>query len=81
MMMLGENEYNIQTLFEQLGLDSSPEAIGKFISENPLAKDERLIDAAVWTENQRKFLTDAWEQDAQWSEAVDELNVRMHPDD
>ena len=35
--MLGEPEYNMNELFAQLGLDSSDEAIDKFIAENQLS--------------------------------------------
>ena len=79
--MLGEPEYNINELFAQLGLESSDEAIDKFIEENPLAKDEKLIDASVWTDKQRMFLQEEWKKDAAWVVIIDELNVRMHPHD
>lgn len=79
--MLGEPEYNMNELFAQLGLESSDEAIDKFIEENPLAKDEKLIDANVWTDKQRMFLQEEWKKDAAWVVIIDELNVRMHPHD
>ncbi|OLF39005.1 MULTISPECIES: DUF2789 domain-containing protein [unclassified Psychrobacter] len=78
--MLGEPEYSMNELFAQLGLDSSDEAIDQFIEKNKLAKDEELIDAHIWNDNQRAFLKEEWFKDAAWVETIDELNVRLHPD-
>ena len=77
--MLGEPEYTMNELFAQLGLESSDEAIEKFISEHPLGKDEKLIDADFWTDSQRAFLQEEWSNDAAWVEVIDELNVSLHP--
>jgi len=77
--MLGENEYTMNNLFAQLGLDSSDEAIETFIENNQLAKEEKLTESAIWTEKQRMFLQEEWKQDAAWVEVIDELNVRLHP--
>ena len=78
--MQGEPEYNMNELFAQLGLDSSDEAIDSFVENNKLAKEEKLIEAAVWNDNQRAFLQEEWNKDAAWVEVIDDLNVRMHPD-
>ena len=78
--MFGEPEYNMNELFAQLGLDSSDEAIDSFVENNKLAKEEKLIEAAVWNDNQRAFLQEEWNKDAAWVEVIDDLNVRMHPD-
>ena len=78
--MLGEPEYNMNELFAQLGRDSSDEAIDSFVENNKLAKEEKLIEAAVWNDNQRAFLQEEWNKDAAWVEVIDDLNVRMHPD-
>jgi hypothetical protein len=67
-------------LFAQLGLDSSDEAIDKFIADNQLSSEEKLIEANFWTDSQRMFLQEEWQNDAAWVETIDELNVRMHPD-
>ncbi|MCC3345155.1 DUF2789 domain-containing protein [Psychrobacter sanguinis] len=77
--MLGEPEYTLNELFAQLGLDSSDEAIDKFISEHKLNKDQSLIDADFWTDSQRAFLKEEWKRDAAWVEIIDDLNVRLHP--
>ena len=78
--MLGEPEYNMNELFAQLGLDSSDEAIDSFVENNKLAREEKLIEAAVWNDSQRAFLQEEWNKDAAWVEVIDDLNVRMHPD-
>ena len=78
--MLGEPEYSMNELFAQLGLDSSDEAIDRFIEKHHLAKNEELIKSDVWNDSQRMFLQEEWTQDAAWVETIDELNVRMHPD-
>lgn len=78
--MLGEPDYNMNELFAQLGLESSDEAIDKFIEKNKLDKDEALIEADVWSEKQRMFLQEEWRKDAAWVDVIDDLNVRMHPD-
>ena len=78
--MLGEPKYNVNELFEQLGLDSSDEAINSFIEKHQLSKNEKLIESSVWTDNQRMFLQEEWAKDAEWVEVIDDLNVCMHPD-
>ncbi len=78
--MLGEPEYTMNELFAQLGLESSDEAIDKFVANNQLAKNEELIKSDVWNDNQRMFLQEEWKKDAAWVEVIDDLNVRMHPD-
>ena len=77
--MLGEPEYNMNELFAQLGLESSDEAIDRFIENNQLAKEEKLTEASIWNDNQLMFLQEEWEKDAAWVEVIDELNVRLHP--
>lgn len=77
--MLGEPDYTINDLFAQLGLESSDEAIDKFVEEHQLAKGEKLTESSVWNDSQRMFLQEEWEKDAAWVEIIDDLNVRMHP--
>lgn len=78
--MLGENEYTMNNLFAQLGLESSDEAIDMFIENNQLGKEEKLTEASIWNDKQRMFLQEEWKQDAAWVEIIDELNVRLHND-
>jgi len=68
----------LETLFEQLGLDSTPEAIDGFIAAHPLPEDVKLIDAPFWSTQQAQFLKEELRDDAEWAIAVDELNQRLH---
>lgn len=78
--MLGEPEYTINELFAQLGLDSSDEAIDTFIDQHQLPEGVILKDAPFWNDSQKAFLKEEWTKDAAWVEAIDDLNVRLHPD-
>jgi len=69
----------LQTLFEQLGLDSDQASIDSFVeSHGPLPEDVKLVDADFWTPQQAKFLKDELREDADWAQVVDELNVLLH---
>ncbi|MDD0809442.1 DUF2789 domain-containing protein [Curvibacter sp. RS43] len=62
-------------LFEQLGLPASAEQIQHFIHQhNPLAAELSLPEAPFWTPAQAGFLRQQWQQDADWSELVDQLD-------
>ena len=77
------NFHNLVSLFEQLGLDSSNEAIAAFIHRHrPVADNLALHEAEFWNASQAAFLEEAIETDADWAEVVDELNLllrRPHP--
>lgn len=78
--MMTNSDKTINTLFEQLGLDGSDEAIDQFVLENQLSQDVKLVDASFWNDNQRKFLKEEYRADAGWIEIIDDLNVRLHKD-
>lgn len=78
--MMTNSDKTINTLFEQLGLDGSDEAIDQFVLENQLSQDVKLVDAPFWNDNQRKFLKEEYRADAGWIEIIDDLNVRLHKD-
>ena len=78
--MMDTTESRMTNLFEQLGLDSSPEAIAGFIREHQLPGDVTLAEAPFWTAAQRQFLTEEWREDADWAIVVDELNEALHAD-
>lgn len=67
-------------LFEQLGLDSSPQAIELFIKNHQLEKEIFLIDAPFWNAGQRQFLEEKLRSDDPWSTIVDQLNESLHED-
>ena len=70
--------HSINTLFEQLGLDSSENGIEKFVnSHKPIPKDIDLHDATFWNQSQVAFLKESIDQDADWAEIVDHLDVML----
>ena len=73
-----QHSHNVNELFQQLGLDDSDGAVDKFISRHQLRRDDgELYRAIFWTPAQAKFIKEAVEQDADWAEAVDELDARL----
>jgi Protein of unknown function (DUF2789) len=65
-------------LFAQLGLPSDEEGIRHFLAAHtPLASNVRLADAPFWTPAQAAFLREEILEDADWAEAVDQLNVAL----
>ena len=70
--------HTLKDLFGQLGLPDSHEQIEGFISTHrPLDAGIRLADAPFWTSSQANFLRDEIDEDADWAELVDQLNVRL----
>ncbi len=70
--------HTFSTLFEQLGLDDTDEAIASFIQTNsPLPRGVELHEAAFWSPAQAEFLHQAKVDDADWAELVDQLNVAL----
>ncbi|WP_294033189.1 DUF2789 domain-containing protein [uncultured Moraxella sp.] len=76
--MLGNIEYTMNELFAQLGLDSSDEAIEKFIAAHQLDEDTQLDQAPFWNDSQIAFVREEWRKDAVWAMVLDELNARLH---
>jgi len=69
----------LETLFQQLGLDSDQASIDKLVSQHALPDDVKLIDAEFWTPQQARFLKEELRVDAEWAPVVDELNELLHP--
>ena len=71
--------YDLTLLFQQLGLPSEPEAIDSFIvRHSPLPQGVGIAEAPFWTAPQARLLKEELLEDADWCEAVDQLNVRLH---
>ncbi|MFD1384599.1 DUF2789 domain-containing protein [Rhodanobacter aciditrophus] len=69
---------SIETLFEQLGLEASEDAVDAFIAKNgPIPKDVLLWNADFWTSAQASLLKQLKEEDAEWSPVVDELDLML----
>ncbi|AQQ68568.1 hypothetical protein Mag101_13705 [Microbulbifer agarilyticus] len=69
--------HTLNDLFAQLGLGSDNDAIEDFLNSHHLAGEEKLTLATFWSDSQRKFLSDALDEDSDWCEVVDELDVML----
>ena len=70
--------HNLGSLFEQLGLDGSDDAIDKFVSTHqPLPDDIPLHKASFWNPSQAAMLQQAVAEDADWAEVVDHLDAML----
>lgn len=65
-------------LFAQLGLPAEPAQVDRFIATHrPLAPGQRVCDAPFWSPSQAQFLREQLQADADWSEVVDDLALRL----
>lgn len=64
-------------LFLQLGLDSSPEAIERFMFDNELPDDVHILNASFWSESQAAMLKEMLCSDGEWSLVVDQLSEAL----
>lgn len=69
---------SMTSLFDQLGLDSTPDAIAAFIADHHLPHQMRLADAPFWSASQKAFLRECFQLDAEWMPIVDDLNAQLH---
>ncbi len=70
--------HTINALFEQLGLDSTDQDIEAFIAKHsPLPAQTKLHQAPFWDQSQQSFLKQMKEEDADWAEIVDQLDVML----
>ena len=72
------NHHQFKELFDQLGLESTEDAINQFIENNALSDQEKLENAHFLNKNQKKFIKDELENDSDWCEIIDELNAALH---
>ena len=71
--------HTINTLFEQLGLPSDTASVDQFIRTHILFSNEiKIEDATFWNDQQASFIKACQDSDSNWSEVVDELNIRLH---
>ena len=77
---MDETTPSMTTLFQQLGLQESNEAIAQFIRANQLPADVTITKAAIWNDSQRQFLSEQLGADANWALVVDQLNEALHQD-
>lgn len=73
-----ETLYDLKALFAQFGLPNSDADIAEFIDQHrPLDPTVKIEDAPFWNGAQKRFLAAAIEEDAEWAEAVDQLNAML----
>jgi hypothetical protein len=73
-----KNLHTLGELFSQLGLPCDTVSIESFIAHHrPLDGTIKLSDAPFWNQSQRDFLQQQICVDADWSEWVDKLDVRL----
>lgn len=75
--ILDFSSHSINALFQQLGLPATDSDVESFFAQHKLDHDTRLIEADFWTEAQSTFLKEALEDDADWTEMVDQLDARL----
>lgn len=69
---------SLRDLFKQLGLPDKCSEIESFIkSRAPLDESILLADAPWWNQDQKDFLQDELIKDADWAEAIDQLNNQL----
>lgn len=74
--------HTLTTLFEQLGLPADDASIRQFVATHrPLDLNIPLHQAHWWNSGQAAFLEEAIEEDADWAEAVDELDALLRHTD
>jgi hypothetical protein len=70
--------HTIVSLFDQLGLESTAEAMDAFINRNsPLPGNIMLHEADFWNTSQASCLKEMKDEDADWAEIVDQLDAML----
>jgi hypothetical protein len=70
--------HSLQNLFEQLGLPGGATEIDAFVAAHrPLAEGIELADAPFWSAAQAQFLREEVDDDADWAELIDQLNLML----
>jgi len=73
--------HSLTSLFDQLGLASTDQAIETFIDDHqPLQGNIELHEADFWSASQALFLKEKKYEDADWADIVDQLDTQLrHP--
>ena len=76
--VVDRSNHTLACLFAQLGLENSEENIQAFISSHKgIPNQISLSEASCWNKAQANFLKDAINDDSDWSEIVDTLDVLL----
>jgi len=74
---MNASDHTMENLFQQLGLQSSPQAIAEFIERHRLKNYRDLAEANFWTPAQAQFIRECWQEDSDWAGVVDQLDTRL----
>ncbi len=75
---MDSGQHSMAELFAQLGLDNETHAIEHFIQQHRgLNARVTLADADFWNPAQAAFLREGINEDSDWAEVIDELDVRL----
>lgn len=70
--------HRFHDLFAQLGLPSDDAAIQRFVADHsPIPATLKLHQAPFWSPTQACALQEMLQQDADWAEVVDQLNLAL----
>lgn len=70
--------HNLHALLTQLGLPSDEQGMARFLAEHaPLSPQVVLAEAPFWKPAQADFLREKLLEDANWAQAVEQLNVLL----
>ncbi|WP_216636588.1 DUF2789 domain-containing protein [Endozoicomonas ascidiicola] len=75
--MMHKPLHNLTNLFQQLGLGKEPREIERFLQQHSLESNTKLEDAQFWNPSQKAFIKEERNQDADWCEAIDELDALL----
>ncbi|WDE97890.1 DUF2789 domain-containing protein [Lentisphaera profundi] len=70
--------HTLKMLFLQLGLKNSDDAMSEFIASHQLSKNQAIEKANFWNTSQAQFISESWNEDADWCVIVDQLNSLLH---
>ncbi|BBN60475.1 DUF2789 family protein [Hydrogenovibrio marinus] len=72
------SEHTLETLFQQLGLPNEQAEVEAFVEmHKPLPLSVPLAEADFWNDGQAAFIVEAFADDAEWIEAVDQLDALL----
>jgi hypothetical protein len=70
--------HKFSELFAQLGMPNDPRSVRLFLQTHaPLNASTRLEDAPFWSPAQAALLREELQEDADWAETVDQLNLAL----
>jgi len=70
--------HSLASLFDQMGLNSTDQAIETFINDHrPLQSNIELHEADFWSASQASFLKEEKDKDADWAGIADQLDTLL----